>query len=90
MAAYRVFRCQISALSKIRGQLTEVPWNSACAYMFSFFLASIFEIGKWILRLGVQRVFGGHIPSCGMHVRVRVITVRTIAHSRPLWSLLDQ
>ena len=33
--------------------------------MFSFFLASIFEIGKLILRLGVQRVSGGHISSCG-------------------------
>ena len=36
----------------------------ALIYMFSFFLASMFEIGKWILRLGVQRVSGGHIPSC--------------------------
>ena len=61
-----MFRCQISTLSKIRGQVTEAPWNSACAHMFSFFLASIFEIGKWVLRLGVQRVFGGHISSCGI------------------------
>ena len=89
MAAYRVFRCQIWTLSKIRGQHTEAPWNSACAHMFSFFLASVFEIGKWILRLGVQRVFGGHIPSCGICV-IEVILVRTIAHTRPLWSLLDQ
>ena len=29
---------------------------------------SVFEIGKWILRLGVQRVSGGHnvISSCGI------------------------
>ena len=65
MAGYRIFRCQILVLSKIWGQHTEAPWNFACAHMFSFFLASIIEIGKWTLRLGVQRVSGGHIPSCG-------------------------
>ena len=40
---------------------TEAAWNSACAYMFSFFLASRFEIRKWILSLQVQRVSWGHI-----------------------------
>ena len=60
------FRCQILVLSAIRGQRTEAPWTSACARVFSFFLASIFEIGKWILRLGVQRVSKGHNPSCGI------------------------
>ena len=39
----------------------EALWNSACAHVFSFFLASRFEIRKWILRLQVQRVSGGHI-----------------------------
>ena len=71
IAGYRIFRCQILVLSKIRGQHAEAPWNSACAHMFSFFLASIFEIGKWILRLGVQRVSstsGSHISSCGICV----------------------
>ena len=68
MAGYRISRCQTLALSKIRGQHTEAPWDSTCAHVFSFFLASMFEIGKWILRLGVQRVSGGHIPSCGMCV----------------------
>ena len=42
--------------------------DSACAHMFTFFLGSISEIAKWTLRLGVQRVSGGHIPSCGMCV----------------------
>ena len=91
MAGHRIFRCQIPTLSKIWGQHTEVPWDSAHAHIFSFFLASIFEIVKWILRLPVQHdiVSGGHIPSCGTCV-FEVILVRTIAHTRPLRSLLDQ
>ena len=89
MGAYGVLRCQILTLSKIRGQHTEAPWNSTHAHRFGFFLASTFEIGKWILRLPVQHVSGGHFPSCGICV-FEVISVRTIAHTRPLWSLLDQ
>ena len=61
IAGHRILRCQILTLRKVWGQHTDAPWDFACARMFSFFLASIFEIGKWILRLGVQRVSGGHI-----------------------------
>ena len=89
MAGHRIFRCQILTLSQIWGQRAKAPWNSTHACIFSFFLASIFEIGKWILRLPVQHVSGGHIPSCGICV-FEVILVRIIAHTRPLWSLLDQ
>jgi hypothetical protein len=72
MAAYRVFRCQILTLSKIRGQRTEAPWNSTHAHMFSFFLALRFEIVKWIFRFSLP---GGHISvvayaSLGWHGRV--------------------
>ena len=87
MAGHRIFRCQILTLSKIRGRHAEAPWDLAHARIFSFFLASIFEIGKWILRLQVQHVSGGqsHSSICVFEV----ILVRTIAHTRPLWSLLD-
>ena len=37
MAGHRKFCCQILVLSKIWGQHTEAPWNSACAHMFSLF-----------------------------------------------------
>ena len=65
-AGHRFFRCQILVLSKIWAQHAKVPWKPACAHMFSFFLAFIFEIGQWILRLRVQRVSGCHISSCGI------------------------
>ena len=91
MAGHRIFRCQILTLSKVWGKRTEAPWNPTHAHMFSFFLASRIEIGKWILRLPVQHVSGGHIPSCNSSICVfEVILVRTIAHTRPLWFLLDQ
>ena len=71
MAVYRVFRCQILTLSKIRGQHTEAPWNFNMP-MCCFFLASIFEIVKWAFRFSVP---GGHISvvayaSLGWHRRV--------------------
>ena len=88
IAGHRICRCQILVLSQIRGQHDKVPWYSACARVFSFPLASIFEIRKWVLRLGVQRVSGGQfqVVACacsgdfGAHHRPQ----------SPLWSLLDQ
>ena len=49
MTGYRIFHMNILTLSKIWGHHTDAPWNCAYAHMFSFFLASRFEIGKWIL-----------------------------------------
>ena len=66
MVGYWIFRMKISTLSQIWGQHTEAPWNSTCAHMFSFFLASRFEVWKWILRLQVQRVSFAKL----WHVRV--------------------
>ena len=66
MTGYRIFYVQILTLGKIWGQHTEAPWNRAYAHMFSFFLASRFETRKWIWRLQVQRVSGGHISSCSI------------------------
>ena len=65
MAAYRVFRCQILTLSKVWGQHTEAPWNSTHAHMFSFFLASRFEIVKWIFRFSLPGPWGSHF-SCSI------------------------
>ena len=60
MAGHRVFRCHH----------TDAPWNSTHTRIFSVFLASIFEIGKWNLRLPVQHVSGGHNHSKLWHMRV--------------------
>ena len=53
MTGYRIFHMNILTLSKIWGQRTDGPWNSAYAHTFSFFLASRVEIVKWISRLQV-------------------------------------
>ena len=34
---------QLCGVAIVRGQYADVPWNSACAHMFGFFLASMFK-----------------------------------------------
>ena len=83
-AEHRLFRCPISTLSGAGGQHTEVPWDPTHAHIFSSFLVSIFEIGKWTLRLQVAivayaclrsfRCAPSHILAhCGLYLTNEVI-----------------
>ena len=87
MVGYRIFHMKILTLRT--NKTSNFQSLGLCTCRYAWFLSSIAdEVGNQFLRLQVQRVLGSLLNDS--ICLFEVILVRTIDHSRPLWSSLDQ